>query len=233
MASQLPPSRLLIADIATRLGELNEQVVFVGGIVTDLLMTRVPSPQPRATKDIDVIVSVATTPEFSRFEESLRARGFSHDKSPGAPICRWIVDGLLLDAMPVESKVLGFVNRWYPEAVKTAMSMPLGDNLVVRIIAPPVFIATKLEAFSNRGEGNYDASDDIDDVISVIDGREEIISEIETSSVEVRQFLIERFSSLLGDNDFTYSISAHLLSDAGSQARHSIIIDRMEQISCL
>ena len=38
-------------------------------------------------------------------------RGFKHDLSPEAPICRWVLDGAMLDLMPSEPGILGFHNR--------------------------------------------------------------------------------------------------------------------------
>ncbi len=223
--------RQLISHVARRLSELNTSVVFVGGMATDLLVTRIPSPQPRATKDIDLIVSTTTYTEYAQFEGRLRELGFAHDKTPGAPNCRWVVDGYLVDTMPVNSGPLGFVNKWYPEAVGSAVKITLDDNLMVRLISAPVFIATKLEAFADRGKGNYQGSSDIEDIITVIDGRAEIVEEIAEASAEVRAYLVEEFTRLLANGEFLYSISSHLMPDTASQAREKIVTTRMKQMA--
>ena len=228
-----PPSDIpshLISHVARRLGELNTSVVFVGGIVTDLLVTRIPSPLPRATKDVDLIVSATTYIEYSQFEERIRDLGFTHDKTPGAPSCRWVVDGLLVDTMPINPDVLGFANRWYSEAVRSAADVTLADDLKIRMITAPVFIATKLEAFAGRGLGNYQDSSDVEDIITVLDGRAEIVEEVAVAQDDLRKYIAEQFARLLTNKEFLYSISAHLMPDAASQAREDIVTKRMRQI---
>lgn len=44
--------------VASRLGPLREQVVFLGGATTALLVTDPAAPAPRPTKDVDVIIEV-------------------------------------------------------------------------------------------------------------------------------------------------------------------------------
>ena len=56
-------------------------------------------------------------PGMKSFSERLRALGFREDISEGAPRCRWLIDGMELDVMPVDEKVLGFTNRWYRAAM--------------------------------------------------------------------------------------------------------------------
>jgi hypothetical protein len=49
------------------------------------------------------------------------------------------------------------------------------------VISPPYFIATKPEAFKSRGRGDYNNSHDLEDLLTVIDGREAIVEEIAAS----------------------------------------------------
>ena len=73
------------------------------------------------------------------------------------PLCdRFVfVGGCVLDVMPTDANVLGFGNRWYDVAVRTAESVQLPSGRSIRLIAPPVFLATKLEAFHGRGGGDF------------------------------------------------------------------------------
>jgi hypothetical protein len=108
-------------------------------------------------------------------ERQFEARGFQHDISREAPICRWVKDGVFVDLMPSEKGVLGFHNRWYPMAIKTAERVKLPGGEEINLVYPPVFIDTKLEAFRDRGNNDFLASHDLEDVISIVDGREDLI----------------------------------------------------------
>jgi hypothetical protein len=80
--------------------------------------------------------------------------------------------------MPSEERVLGFANRWYPLAMTTATPLILPSGLQIRLIAAPVFLATKFEAFATRGRGDMLSSHDFEDIINVVEGRAEIEDEI-------------------------------------------------------
>ncbi len=106
--------------VARRLEPLPSRVVFLGGAIAGLLVTDSAGSAVRPTKDVDVVVEVATYPEYTRIEERLHDLGFIHDQAEGAPICRWLVEGIKVDVMPPDPSVIGFSNRWYPEAIRAA-----------------------------------------------------------------------------------------------------------------
>ena len=83
--------------------------------------------------------------------------------------------------MPLDKKVLGFTNRWYKPAIEADEEHEILSGMTIRVISSPYFCATKLEAFDGRGAGDYLASHDLEDIITVIDGRAEIIEEISSA----------------------------------------------------
>jgi len=111
----------MVEKVAVHLGDLKPRVVFLGGAATGLLLTDPGAPPIRATKDVDVIVQIGSRLEYRSLEKELLALGFKQDRSEGAPLCRWMIDGLLLDVMPTDPSLLGFSNRWYPEAMKASV----------------------------------------------------------------------------------------------------------------
>jgi predicted nucleotidyltransferase len=213
------------------LGPLCERFVFVGGCATGLLLTADAGPPVRATRDVDVIVEVLSLVEYHELERQLERAGFSHDLSKGAPICRWLVGGAMLDVMPTDQAILGFGNRWYDEAIRTASLRALPGGRRVRLIGAPVFVATKLEAFAGRGGGDYMASHDLEDVITVVDGRAELVDEVGAASAGLRQYLAAQLSTLLADPGFVEALPAHLPGDRASQARVPVITERLRRIS--
>src|SRR3990167_8160102 len=99
--------------VARKLAHLRSRVVFVGGMVRGLLITDPAAGAPRATKDVDLIVGIASRLEFHRLCDELRRLGFREDSTAGAPICRWVVSGIHVDVMPDDESIFGFRNRWY------------------------------------------------------------------------------------------------------------------------
>jgi hypothetical protein len=221
------PNLTQLLQAARKLQPLLEQIVFVGGCATALLVTDPAASPVRPTFDVDAIVEIATYAEYTQLEDRLRQLGFSGSKDM---ICRWTVDGLVLDLMPADPTILGFSNRWYGPALKNATSIRLNE-LVIRLISAPYFLGTKLVAFQNRGKGDYAGSRDMEDIITVMDGRPEIIREILGSDREIQVFLHAQFRMLLDAREFIGALSGFLLPDAASQQRATLVLDRMRQIA--
>lgn len=89
-----------------------------------------------------------------------------------------------LDVMPTEETILGFSNRWYKPAIEAAALVEL-DGFQLRVMTTPYFIGKKLEAFRGRGRGDFYASSDLEDIITVLDGRPSVVDEVEASPREL------------------------------------------------
>jgi hypothetical protein len=219
-----------LKHVATQLGPLLSEVVFVGGCTTGLFITDKAAAEVRATFDVDVIAEIASYAEYATFSERLRDQGFQEDISGGAPLCRWLIDEMILDVMPTEQKVLGFTNRWYREAMDSSQEVELDRGLRIRTVTAPYFIATKLEAFRGRGRGDFGASHDLEDILTVIDGREEIIQEI-SAAKKVQSYIADELRNILKAPAFLDSLPGHLLPDATSQGRAPLLLKRIKEIA--
>lgn len=214
------PNVAMMEQVAEHLGDpLRKKLVFVGGAVAGVLITDPGQPAIRQTEDVDLIFPAAGRADYRRIETALRQRGFVNDVSRDAPICRWRIGGVTVDVMPTKESILGFSNRWYPLALATAQPARLPSGTAIRLVTAPVFIATKFEAFDNRGKGDYLFSHDLGDVISVIDGRDELIEECRRVTRELKDYLRNRVGSLLASSAFLAALPGHLPGDAASQER--------------
>lgn len=158
------------------------------------------------------------------------SRGLAEDTRPGAPLCWWRRDDLIVDVMPTDATVLGFSNRWYPAAIAAAQTIDIGGHRV-RVVTPTLFIATKLDAFHGRGDGDIVASHDLEDIIAVVDGRPEIVSEVATASTDVRHYIASELRDLLANRDFTEALAGVLLPDSASQARRGLLEGRLRSMA--
>ena len=219
-----------LTETVRRLGPLAGQMVFVGGSTTALFITDAAAADVRETLDIDAIVAT-TRAGYARLTEALNGRGFFEDTTEGAPICRFRNGDLILDVMPTDEQVLGFSNPWYLPAIKHAETLSLAGGLLVQTVTAPYFLATKLVAFEGRGKGEYGFSHDISDIVSILDGRSEVVEEIKQSDIEVKAFLAQAARDLLMTLAFTETLTYHLLPDSASQAREGLILERLRRIA--
>ena len=217
-----------LKKVARRLGPLLPEVALVGGCATGLLITDAAGAEVRPT--FDVIAEITSYAGYEAFSERLRSLGFEEDVSEGAPQCRRLVDGMKLDVMPLDEKILAFTNRWYRGALTEAKEIEVEPKLRIRVITAPYFIATKLEAFNGRGRGDYTSSHDLEDLLAVIDGREETVSEIARAG-EVRAYIAGQFRALLEIPAFVEALPGYLLPGASSQNRLSVLSSRIKEIS--
>ena len=177
MADPVSGNLAMLMQVVNRLAPLLDRFVFLGGVVTELLITSTAAGSPRQTKDVDVVVNVLNLGEYSEtLRERFLACGLVEDTRPGAPVCRWCLDDLIVDIMPTRGEILDFSCEWYQVAFDTAQPTMLPNGSTIRLVTPACFLATKLAAFGDRGRRDPMASHDLEDLIFVIDGRREIVA---------------------------------------------------------
>jgi hypothetical protein len=119
---------------------------------------------------------------------------------------------------------IGPTNRWYRDAFAEAAVHSLESAIEVRAITPLYFVATKLEAFRGRGGGDYQASHDLEDILTVLSGlarlREQIVAEGTTVATFVRSGLFE----LAAKEAFIDAVPAHFEGDLIGQARADLVL---------
>jgi predicted nucleotidyltransferase len=230
MKSQRPnvPKMELVAQA---LGDLREQLVFVGGCAVDMLLTDVAAAPSRVTYDVDLVAQVAALSGYHKLEEEFARRGFKRDTSEDAPICRWRLANLEVDLMPTDTSILGFANRWYPLVMQTARLVELPNAMKIRLIAAPVFIATKFEAFGDRGRGDLLGSHDLEDIVNVLDGRPELLDEIAISSGELQHYLSDQCATLLAMPGFFDAMQGMVFPDESLAERVRMLAERFQRIA--
>lgn len=192
------PNAEQVRRTAVALGGLLKEVVFVGGQIVPFFITDRSLHRLRPTDDVDVVVECRTRHAYHEFAQRLHTVGFRPDQSPGAPVCRYrTTDGLVLDAMPLDGEILGFSNHWYPLVMDSAVSVDLTADVVIRAAHPVALLATKWEAFLDRGFNDPFGSHDLEDLLMLIAGRPELANELQPLSPDVRAFIADSARMLM------------------------------------
>lgn len=124
--------------------------------------------------------------------------------------------------------MLGYSNRWYSLALETAEPYPLDGAISIRVVTPPLFIATKLEAYKGRGGGDPLSSHDIEDILNLVDGRPELPGEVLEADDALQTYIATELGELLGNNDFDYAVQSQV---RGDQDRENLLFERLERLS--
>jgi predicted nucleotidyltransferase len=218
----------MIAKVAQALGEeLLQQMAFVGGCTTGFFITDdFVQEQIRFTDDVDIIVHLVTRYDWVKLQEQLRRRGFK-EKIEESPICSMYLDSLRVDFMPDNESILGFSNCWYAEALQNVQWYSLNDSLKIPLISSVYFVATKLEAYIGRGHNDPLGSRDVEDIVNIFDGREEICKEINQASPELRQYIAKKLGELLKNPSFEYVVQS---AAQNNRERENLIFERLELV---
>ena len=214
-----------IKAVARALGALKEKVVFVGGATLSLYPTS-PILEPRPTDDVDVIIEVVNYTERVKLEEKLRSIGFSHDLESGI-ICRYKIERIVVDIMPTNDSSIGFSNKWYPAGFLNAVISKIDDDLNIKILTAPYFIATKLEAHKSRGGNDGRTSHDFEDIVFVLENRETVWDEMNNADDAVKSYLQSEFQSLLNNPNIFEWVDCHV--ERGSPPATYYIIEELRK----
>lgn len=197
----------MIEIVCKALGNLNDDVVFVGGSVLEFYVSGNAANKPRATDDVDIIAEILTRAKYNNFENELRKKGFKNDI--GGPDCRFIFDNVKVDLISTQNSATGITNKWYEAGFENKISAPL-SNIKINILPVEYYIAAKLEAFKSRGAADVRASHDLEDIIYIMDGNENIKENLISSQTELLNYFKEEFSELLKKENFREIINGHL-----------------------
>ncbi|MCF2486669.1 nucleotidyl transferase AbiEii/AbiGii toxin family protein [Dyadobacter sp. CY347] len=208
------------------LEEMAGEFVFVGGATVSLYADRV-AEEMRPTDDVDILTEILNYADYARIEEKLRSKGFSNDAESGI-ICRYKAKGVIIDVMPTDDKILGFSNKWYPDGYSTAIRYALDDKHIIKIFQPEYFLASKLEAFKNRGNNDGRTSTDFEDIVYILNNRSSIWKEFNNASPKVKSYLQTEFSMLLENKYIDEWISANL--EFSEQKRVGYIIGSLLEL---
>lgn len=212
---------------ATLLKDLNEQVVYVGGRIVGLLITDLIEDDVRPTYDIDVALDLGKTDIVAHYslQKKLESLGFKPD---GNVNCRYVLDDFMIDVMYTDGALQGINSNWYQAGFDNALEIQIKDKKI-KILNAVYFIATKLEAFTDRAYKNDDYWDckDLEDIINVINGRPELLEEIMNSPKDVVQFISGYFKKLIEDPKWLEAIKAI----ARLERSRNIVLSAIEKIS--
>jgi len=220
----------MLQTVANGLGDLKDDMVFVGGSVAELYVNNPAASDIRPTLDVDCVVELSSKTAHAKLEEELRAKKFANDTSQGAPICRWIYKDILVDVMPTDSNVLGFTNIWYKKGVDTKISKTLPDGTEVFVFPPEYYVAAKFEAHKGRGGNDLRQSHDFEDIIYIFDNCPDILDNISQANATVKAYLKQECRKLLENKGLTEGIESALPYGSGAEGT-DIIMELIQRIA--
>ncbi len=216
----------VVAEVARGLSELKDQMIFIGGSVVSLYADDPSADEIRPTGDIDLTINLMNFSHWVRMQERLSELGFYPDPY-GHAICSYKYNYIPVDIMPAEESHFGPANKWYKIGFEKLWRIKAEDE-EINILPAPVYLATKFEAFNDRG-GDYRTSRDFEDIIYILDNRMTIVSEIENAHPFVVEFLKSELTKIVQNRLMSEILSVNLHPFVIDE-RYPVVLDKINQI---
>lgn len=221
-------NRMATIKIAKALGDLNSKVVFVGGAMVSLYIDDPFAEDIRPTKDIDLTFQITTVSQLEALRQDLIEKGF-HEHTDSNVICRFTFEDLLVDVMSTQTVGWAPGNRWFAAGFDKAITVRL-EEVEVQILPLPYFMASKLDAFFDRGMRDLYASHDLEDIVYLFNYATRLVEQILSAEEDaVKNYLVASIKKILENEQIMNALPGHLYFD-GVDERLEIIIDKMNAI---
>ena len=143
---------------------------------------------------------------------------------------RYTYEDILIDFIPFEETPLGPTNRWLKPGFQRAYPVTIGKTKI-KILPVSMYLATKWEAFKNRG-GDLRLSHDFEDIIYVIDNNSALIEDVSNGDKDVRDFLKDMSMEILSNSSRDEIIECHL-NQSNTEERRELVVEKLRQINNL
>lgn len=197
----------VVAEVAEALQHIKQDMVFVGGAVVSLYANDPAADEIRPTQDIDMTLNIINLSHWEKVQAQLGELGF-HPDPFGHAICSYKYKDIPVDIMATEDGPFGPTNRWYKVGFENLWTTKAKDQ-VIKILSAPCYLATKFEAFNNRGS-DYRISHDIEDIIYVLDNRIGIVEEIANDDTRIAVFIKEQLQIIINKGLMQEVLMAHI-----------------------
>lgn len=215
-----------IKTVARALRDLNEQVIYVGGAVVGLYANDPGAPEVRPTKDVDIVLEIASVLELEELRQKMAERGI-HTAKDEKVLCRFTYKNILLDVMATKEVGWAPANPWF----KGGFDHPevhLLDEVKIKMMPLAYYLASKFVAFRDRGKDPR-TSHDFEDIVYVLDNRTTLVKDILKSEVDVKALLIDELTAVLQKASLQEAVLTHL-EPATQTQRYEMLSQKLTEI---
>jgi hypothetical protein len=215
----------IIKKVADALGQLNERVVYVGGSVVSLYADNSAADDVRPTKDVDIFLEIVSYGKLVKLQEELAAKGFYPAKDEEI-MCRFSYDDILLDIMSTTDVGWAQADKWFEPGMKNLEQIQIGET-TINVLHISYFLATKFNAFHDR-KVDARTSRHFEDIVYVLNNRNNLIEEIINSPEDVKNYLVQEFQEIL-KAEYKEAVLGHLYYESQVE-RYDIIKEKLTGI---
>ena len=221
-------NRKATSKVAVALGELNKDVVYVGGAMVSLYIDDTAAEDVRPTKDIDITLEIANVGELEKLRVALENKGFVQSAEDDV-ICRFRLKEIKVDVMSTTEVGWAPANPWFESGFENSITIEV-EKVPIRILKLPYFLATKFAAFEGRGGNDPRMSHDFEDIVYLLNYTSNFNKQISASDPEVQEYLKEQFAAIQEKANMQEAIIANLYHE-DQQIRFDRIMEEIKELT--
>ncbi|MFT6215408.1 MAG: hypothetical protein ACJAS3_001808 [Roseivirga sp.] len=214
-------NRAATQKLAKTLGKLNAEVVYVGGAMVSFYIDDVTADDVRPTKDLDITLEIHTLGELESLREALIKKGL-RQSSEDKVICRFRLDDIKVNVMSTKEVGWAPANRWFAPGFERRYQLML-DEMEISLMPLPYFLASKFDAFFNRGSKDPRTSHDFEDIVYILTYTSDLTQKIMEAEDAVRNYLKESFGKIESNKLYQEAIVGNLYADQLDEAFEMIM----------
>lgn len=214
----------IIKKVALTLGELNNDVIYVGGATVSLYINDPAADDVRPTKDIDISLQILSIPQLEQIREQLVDKGLKQSADLGV-ICRFKLDDILVDVMSTKAVGWAPANPWFADGFNQRETV-LIDEIPVQIMPLPYFLASKFSAFTDRGGSDPRYSKDFEDITYILNNRTDWHEVLIASEPDVKEFLARQLQEIVNSSKLHEALRGNLFYE-GQSERFGMILEKI------
>jgi hypothetical protein len=219
------PELILFRNTAKRMEAMLDQLVFAGGCATALLFSEQGFIRPNPPQWLDVIASSDGELGHTGLTIKLKEMGMREDTTVGRG--RWKMGALTVCFWNVDPVFSPFSSRFMRDAYAMPRRVAATPEMKVKLVNPAFFLALKIEAFQGRGQGSFQTSDDLNDLVSILSARAELAFDLKLAAPQVRSFVQRNLAELKPKHEFQEAMRRIL---AGDEARIELAQSRLNEL---
>ncbi len=220
----------VIYKVAVGLGDLNDKTAFVGGAVVGLYANDSAADEVRETYDIDISLEIISPARLEELRQILKAKGFKQSADDKI-MCRFRYEDIKVDVMSTNEIGWAPGNRWFACGFKLLEKIII-KNKTINILPLSYFLASKFDAFHERGAKDPRTSKDFEDIIYILDNRTDIADIIINSPDDVKPYLKEELKQIISNIVLQEAILGNLNIETQTE-RFERIMNNLKKITDL
>lgn len=218
-------NRMVIQKVAKALGDLNNQVIYVGGATVSLYCDDSAAEDIRPTKDIDIGLKIASLAHLEEIRQELVKRGFKQTAELDV-ICRFKLNDILVDVMATKPIGWAPANPWFEEGFNHLQKLDI-EGIIIQIMPLSYFLASKFSAYIDRGGTDPRFSHDFEDITYILDNRTDWHKIVNEESGNVKTFLLKQLQEIKDSKKLQEAILANLYYEF-QEDRFQQIMDKID-----